>query len=143
MVNRGGVNHEEFQHFHNVLGPWVTSYLLSVSSHDASEHIAESEGNAEGCERIVRHERHELVIGLFYLTDHTDGGMPIGSAVWWFGFTRFFDHRSIDQQRAGQDEWALVARWVRVSGKPFAMAEFAWWGDGPGKLAGRSEWVIC
>ncbi len=104
-----------------------------MSSHDASEHVAERERNPEGCERIVRYELHELVIRLFYLTNHTNGGMTIRPPVGCFGFARVFDHRRFDQQRAGQDEWALGARWFVFRGKLFCPAEFAWRGDGPSK----------
>ncbi len=108
-----------------------------MSSHDTSEHVSERERNPDGCERVVRHERYDLVIDLFYLTNHADGRMAIGPPVWCFGFARIFEHRGIDQQRAGQDEWAWVARRLRLSRQTVCPVEIVRRddvrGDGPYK----------
>jgi glutathione S-transferase len=93
-----------------------------VPSHDAADHVSERERNPEGCEWVLRDERDELIVRTFDLTNHTDGGMTIGPPVRCFGSARFFDHRGIDEQRAGQDEWASAARWLGLSRQTFALS---------------------
>jgi hypothetical protein len=115
-------------------------FHLSVPSHDTSEHISERQRYPEGSEWISRNELDELVIRMFDLTHHTDGGMTIGPSVWCFGFARIFDHRGIDEQRAGQDEWASGAR-LRSSKPTVCPGEFAWWGAVRSDRPYKHEWA--
>jgi hypothetical protein len=112
-----------------------------VPSHDAADHVSERERNPEGCEWVLRDERDELIVRTFDLTNHTDGGMTIGPPVRCFGSARFFDHRGIDEQRAGQDEWASAARWLGLSRQTFCAVEFARWSDVSGDGPYNHEWA--
>lgn len=85
--------------------------FLAVPGDDAANDVSNGQRNPEGCEWIFGNERDELVVGLFYLTNDSDGRVSVRGC----GFLRIFQHRATIEQRAGQDEWARVAR-LRKSG---------------------------
>lgn len=88
----------------------MQSLSLAVPGDDAADDVSNGQRNPEGCEWIFGNERDELVVGMFYLTNDSDRRVSVRGC----GFLRIFQHRATIEQRAGQDEWARVARLRKV-----------------------------